>query len=98
MELRFASRKPSLWHSDSTQDCWKGPVCQEEALVGKVIVTLLQGLCFEVEELTGGLVIWISGSKLLVYRDQEFNDLRKEWQAVDKKKRRIQSETSKHIR
>ena len=42
----------------------------------------LQELAYEVERQTGGIVIWMSGAKLLVYRDLEYNEVRKAYQAA----------------
>ena len=57
----------------------------------------MQALAYEVEDSTGGLVIWLSGSKLLVYRDQEFNEHRKVWQKLDKQRRLTQSRSDLHV-
>lgn len=57
----------------------------------------MQMLAFEVEEVTGGVVIWVSGNKLIVYSDREQNELRKEWQILDKQRRLQQSRMNKHI-
>ncbi len=56
----------------------------------------MQTLAFEVEGLTGGLVIWVSGSKILIYSDQEHNGVRRAWQIVDKQKRLEQSRMNRH--
>lgn len=56
----------------------------------------MQAFARDLEDMTGGIVVWVSGTKALVYSDQEHNNTRRVWKKTDIENRKLQSQMDKH--